>query len=153
MKVSTSLDPVQRFIYLTDQEFNGDEGEGQFINGYGSDIIPVYDTLKRTANNIEIYLREDSGGADAEYAISITVNSLIKIVGDSHTRYNNVLDMPIKNGDQAFNVLNPIAEQEIIAREGQTVSWGGTYGPIYNIEINGIGVNGGTLGEFNIRIW
>ena len=152
MQVNKSLDPSQRFIYLTDQEFDGDEGEGQFLIGYGPDYIPVYDILGRCANHVEIYLRENSGGATSEYAISLVVNAKIKIIPESRNRYTQQLGMPIKHYDQAFEVDNPIAEQEIVARAGGIISWEQTYGPIYNIEINGIGLNGGTLGEFNIKI-
>ena len=152
MNVNTTFPPEERYIYLTEDDFDGDPGEGDFISGSGADRIPVYNILKRKASTVEIYLREGSGAVGAEYTVTLLINPDIAVYNSSHDREHSPIPFPVQHLDLQTTVTNPANTIEIFSREGQTVSFFKEGLNIRDIQINGSSAGGGTVGNFSIDI-
>jgi len=151
-KVDTTFPPSERYIFLTNSDFDGGTGEGDFINGNGPDYINVFLLLKRKASKIEMYVQETTGGAADAVAISVLLNRDKKVFTYNPNRDKTVIPRPFLNMDESITVTNPANPIQIRAETGQTIVWNYDSTPFSDLEIDMALEGAGAIGNFSIRI-
>lgn len=151
--VDRSLPPRERYIHLTEAAFDGGAGEGDFINGSGSDDIAVSDFLGYKGTSIELYFTEATAASGDTYTITLLVNHTITRYRTNTTTYKNPLGMPIAQLDTPATFTNQSTPINIIAQAGQIVTWNETFpNGIESLRIDGSGGGTGALGNLRLTI-
>jgi len=151
-KVDTSFPPHERMIFLTEDDFDGGAGEGDFVNGNGPDYINVYSLFKKQGHKIEIYVQEVTGGAADAVIITILPNKYKRIHTVDTNRDKTPLGTRFPNMDEYITITNNSNPIEIRAEAGQTVTYNYDGVPFSDLEIDMFTEGAGDLGDFQIKI-
>lgn len=151
LNVDQGLPPNKRFIFLTEADFAGGTGEGNFISAGTPDTIDVRAALGRSATYVEVTVEETSGGSGDSYTIEILLNNTFRVFPQSDTGMNNMYGNQISDWANPVTVTNTSNPIGVVAPAGSVVSYS-QVADFDTLSVNGAAGGAGALGKFTLLI-